>query len=193
MLGFVLVKPNQVGSSLKHCTGVLYLEPQLSIPRVELETFVQGSVAVHGGNGASSGATTVVGNQVVLYQALRHTAIDTVAKKQIGATSGVASDISLACSCKELSLERGGVLAKPGHVFSHEVSHYTGCVRTSHRSTGEKIDNRVASAPCTENLFAGCVDVDAFSNIGEGRDLVLDVDRANRDNIGIGATQMCWR
>lgn len=121
---------------------------------------------------------------------LRNLAVDTVAEELVRAASEVASDDVLAGNLQKLGLESLGVLAEAGRVLSHEVGHDTRVLRGGHRGTGQEVDDVVASVPGAENLLARCEDVNALTDVGEGRNLVLDVDGADGDNVRVGTTKV---
>jgi hypothetical protein len=122
--------------------------------------------------------------------ALLNGAIDSVAKKQVGAATEGAGDDVLASDLEKLCLERLGVLAELGGVLCHEVGHDARVLGSGHGGTGKKVDNVVAGAPGAEDLLAGRIDVDALSNVGESGDPVVDVDGADSDDVRVGATKV---
>jgi len=173
---------------------LLALEAKLGFPGVKLEALVEGDVlSDDSSGGAGSWATVqtaVVWHDVVLGKTPGNVAINTVAEEEVCASGGVTLDITLAGSLEELGLEGGGVLTKSGDILGHEGGHDTSDVRASHGSTREEVDDSVASGPGAENLLTGSVDVYALTNVGEGRDLVVDVDRADSDDVGVLATEV---
>jgi hypothetical protein len=153
------------------CSQVIHslsLETKLRVTGVKLKALVDGDVFGHDGGCAGCGRTVqtaVFRNDIVLGKALGDVAVDTVAKKQVGASTSVTSEFALASSCKQLGLERLGVLAKTSNILSHKDSHHTGVVGGGHRSTGEEVDDVVASAPGAKDLLTRAVDVDALADV----------------------------
>lgn len=116
--------------------------------------------------------------------------VDTIAEKQVGAAAERAGDDILAADLEELSLERLGVLTEGGRVLGHEIGHDARVLGRSHRSAGEEIDDIVSDVPGADDLLTRREDINALADVGEGRDLVLDVDRANSNDIRVGTTKV---
>lgn len=169
-----------------------FLEPELRVTGVKLESLIDYKIVGHRCGSASSGTAAVLGNNVVLDETLSDTAIDAIAEKQVGAATSVTRNLALTGSLKELSLECSGVLTKSGNILGHEISHHARGVRAGHRSTGEEVDDGVTCAPCAQDLLARGIDVDALANVGEAGDLVADVNGTDGDNLRVGATKMGW-
>lgn len=171
----------------------IFLKTELDIARVELEALVDGRGLCHAGGGASSRAAVeaaVVGDNVVLDEALGDVSVDAVAEEQVRATGEVTRDVVLAGGSEELGLEGGGVLAEACNVLGHEDGHDTSGVGAGHRGTREEVDDVVAGGPGAEDLLAGGVDVDATTVVGEAGDFVLDVDGADGYDVGVCAAEM---
>jgi hypothetical protein len=165
------------------------LEPDRRVLRVD-EPLLRVLEVVDDIGSACSRATAPVGDDVVLDKASGDIAVDTVAEKQVGGSGSATNNLVLPSSLEKLLLERSRVLAKAGNVLGHEYGHHTGGVGASHRGTGKEVDNVVTSAPGAEDLLTRGEDVDALANVGEGRNLVLDVDRANSDDVRVGSTKL---
>jgi hypothetical protein len=143
-----------------------------------------------GTGGASSTAAAALRNDVVLDKTGSSATVGTVAEKQVGAATKAASDLASTGSLEELLLEGSRVLAKVGGVLSNESGHNTGGVRASHGGTGEEVDDGVACVPGAKDLLTGGIDVNALADVRESGDLVLDVHRADSDDVGVGTTKM---
>jgi hypothetical protein len=173
-----------------HTTLVCCLEPKLRVPAVELEALVDGDVSHPCGRTCcrTTVESAVVRDNVVLGETPAGVALGTIAEEQVGASTRATGDFALTGSFKKLGLERTGVLAE-SRVLSHEVSHNTSSVGACHRGTREGVNDSVASAPRADNLLTRSVDVNALSDVGKRRDLVINVDRANSDDVGVCTTK----